>query len=193
MVNCLKSKGGKLCNFMCWERQSGTISVTHWRSVDCRRMWHLTLQTGADCYTTSALTRISVDTHTDTHSFMLAAPDPLCVCHYHTSVSHWGPRIPEYACRISICKQDHLEMLLSGLGLFSTSHLSWCWARGDDSSGEVLDILWHKLDLRGRVRVEQPHPSFSNQKCDNPQRKCWPSQHQCARGMKYTDKTYWHR
>lgn len=83
----------------------------------CWRMWHLTLLTGADCFTAEGLTLsyVCVHTHSRWQSGILCPR----VCHNHTSASHWGPPTPKNACTTTMCKQDHLEVLLCGAGRFS--------------------------------------------------------------------------
>lgn len=107
-ISCLREKGDILSRFVLRKMQCHhqCVIMWHWRSVVCRRMRHLTLLTGVDCYTTSTLTRSCVRTHSRRQSKIL------CVCYCHTSVSHWGHPTPENACRTAICEKDHLEIVL---------------------------------------------------------------------------------
>ena len=136
-------------------------------------------------------THIHTHIHTHTHTHTLAVQDPLCVCHYHTSGSHWGPPTPENACRTTIYRLDHLEMPLSSVGSLravqSVSHDAALvlMIHRRKPLGGMNNFLW------GRVRVQQPHPSFCSEKSDHAQRKlclCQPSQ--ALDNNTYPDESY---
>lgn len=65
------------------KRHHQCVTVPHRRCRDCRGMWHLTLLTGADCYTT-------LRTRTQLRARITDAGS-VRAYRYHTSVSHQEP------------------------------------------------------------------------------------------------------
>lgn len=173
VVSCHR---GNTCPFMCRENTKyhhQCAIMWYWRTGLWGRMWHLTLPTAADCYTTIALTGICVCAQSGSLGPFV------CEC---VSTTHLFPiEVLLHHCMLvepPLNKQNHLEMLLCAgyLRAFqSASH--------DDT---LVFVIHHRKFLpfcgtkefyRGRARTEQPHPWFSGWKFDNLQREHCPSQH----------------
>lgn len=141
-----RKKGIDLCLYVSketkWHHQC--VIMRHWRAGVCRRMWHLTLQTGADCYPTSALTYICVCAHT-----LTLAVEIHCVCVITTHLFHIEALLHQRMLVESFASKTIWKSLFESFSVC----LSWWCPRVGDSSQEALDSLWHKWVLWGRVRV----------------------------------------
>ena len=158
LISCLGGERGNTCSFMCRENDSATINVSlcdieDLGSAEECDIWLYWLELIVIQAGRSHAAILRTHTHTHTHTLTLAVQDPLCecVCHYHTSGSHWGPPTPENACRTTIYRQDHLEMpFVQWRRCESCSvRLSWCYPHARDSSEEVLATWWHEQLFMG--------------------------------------------
>lgn len=156
-------KRGNTCSFMCCIKKEGhhlCVIMGHWRTGLWRGMWHLTLPTGANCFTTMALTNICVSTLCSLcQSKILCAWMCVCAwvwvrvgeggerrgrCHYHTSGSHWSPPSAEHACRILLTSRTIWKCLCLPVvwELFSESLVMipscWWFIRGSSTQFMLL-------------------------------------------------------